>query len=113
MGINIKLFNVYDPRNKNIVLEHQISEEFSYQKFAWLNNNSIACIACIGWDKKVNRLLSLLDIRKADKYYSSIIIDRSNNQATPFVNPEIKLIYSVGKDDKHIKNTQWTYILHL
>jgi len=100
IGTKTRLFNVYDPRNKNIILEHQISEVFSYQKFAWLDNNSIACI---GWDKKVNRLLSLLDIRKADKYYSSIIIDRSNNQATPFVNPEIKLIYSVGKDDFHIK----------
>ena len=100
IGTKTRLFNVYDPRNKNIILEHQISEVFSYQKFAWLDNNSIACI---GWDKKVNRLLSLLDIRKADKYYSSIVIDKNNSQATPFVNPEMKLIYSIGKDDFYVK----------
>ena len=52
--------------------------------------------------------MSLFDIRKQCqneiiKVYSSIIIDEGLADSIPFINHELKLIYSVGKDSSNIK----------
>ena len=49
--------------------------------------------------------MSLLDIRKSDNFYSSIIVNKKANQSNIsniFVNPELKLIYSVEKDEYNV-----------
>ena len=97
-----KNFNIYDPRNNNISFTTRISQKFSNDKFAWIDNNSIATI---GWDIQSNKILSLLDIRKSDNFYSSIIVNKKANQSNIsniFVNPELKLIYSVEKDEYNV-----------
>ena len=44
----------------------------------------------------------LWDIKKLDKEVDSIIIDEYKNTCTPFVNRDLKLIYTVGKGEKNI-----------
>ena len=108
IGINFKnrFLNVLDPRSKKIVYQNQISELFTNSKFTWLDNNSIACI---GWNKSTDKLLRIIDIRKnnGQKYnsafYSSILIDKYTSQTTPFADPELKLIYTVAKEESYIK----------
>ena len=95
-----KLFHILDPRIGKIILERQISDIFAAQRFSWIDNSSIAII---GWDIQSNKVLNILDIRKADKFSSSILIDKSNYPSHPFINPELKLIYSVEKEDCYIK----------
>ena len=45
----------------------------------------------------------LWDIRKLDKEVDSTIIDTSANICTPFVDRELKLIYTVGKEESKIR----------
>ena len=94
-----KYFYVYDPRQKNIVYSQQISQTMTSSKFAWLDNESIATI---GWNANSNKFLYLYDIKKKEKSYSSIFIDNFNSPTVPFVDPEMKLIYSVGKEESYI-----------
>ena len=70
-----KLFHILDPRSGKIILERQISDIFAAQRFSWIDNSSIAII---GWDIQSNKVLNILDIRKADTFSSSILIDKSN-----------------------------------
>jgi len=54
-------------------------------------------------------MLKLWDIRKVNEDYtsqgelSSIKIDKSFNISIPFINRELKLLYSVGKNENFIK----------
>ena len=93
IGISTKsrTFHFFDPRNSNM----KGVELFSNQKFDWLDNNNIVSI---GYDNKnnINRL-SLLDLRNAKNFVSSISIEINLNKI--FVDKELKLIYSVGKND--------------
>jgi hypothetical protein len=108
IGINFKnrFLNVLDPRSKKIVYQNQISELFTNSKFTWLDNNNIACI---GWNKSSDKLLNLIDIRKNNgqkfnsAFHSSILIDKYTSQTTPFADPELKLIYTVAKEESYIK----------
>ena len=108
IGINFKnkILNVLDPRSKKIVYQNQISELFTNSKFTWLDNNSIACI---GWNRSSDKLLNLIDIRKNNgqkfnsAFHSSILIDKYTSQTTPFADPELKLIYTVAKEESYIK----------
>jgi len=108
IGINLKnkILNVLDPRSKKIVYQNQISDLFNNSKFTWLDNNSIACI---GWNRSSDKLLSLIDMRKNNgqkfnnAFHSSILIDKYTSQTTPFADPELKLIYTVAKEESYIK----------
>jgi len=95
-----KNFYLYDPRNKNISSPMQISEIFTSNRFAWINDNSIATI---GWNRQANKILMLFDMRKPDHFFSSIIIDKESNQTNIFVDQELKLIYSVGKGEDIVR----------
>ena len=108
IGINFKnrFLNVLDPRSEKIVYQNQISELFTNSKFTWLDNNSIACI---GWNRSSDKLLNLIDIRKNNgqkfnsAFHSSILIDKYTSHTTPFADPELKLIYTVAKEESYIK----------
>ena len=101
-----KILTIYDPRKKNAVFQEQISQNSLVVKFAWLDNNTVATV---GFNKKMNKELSLIDIRKSNSYqydnisFSAIEIDKYTSTTTPFVNQELKLIYCVGKEEKSIK----------
>jgi hypothetical protein len=66
-------------------------------------------MACIGWNRSSDKLLSLIDIRKNNgqkfnsAFHSSILIDKYTSQTTPFADPELKLIYTVAKEESYIK----------
>ena len=102
-----KILTIFDPRNKNSVFQGQISPLVT--KFAWLDNNTVATVGINNDDKNV---LSLLDIRKNNEnqynnihsnIFSMIKINPYTSVTVPFVNPELKLIYCVGKEEKIIK----------
>ena len=101
-----KILTIYDPRNRKAIFQEQISQNSSVTKFAWLDNNTVTTV---GISKNANKTLSLIDIRKsnsyqyANDYISSIEIDRCINVTFPFVNPELKLIYCVGKEEDTIR----------
>ena len=105
LGINTKkrLFNIYDARIPDIVHSSIISEKFSYPKFSWIDNNTVATI---GWNNNNKKFLSLLDIRKSGETNCAIsteYIDNNISITTLFVNPELKIIYSIAKDEFPIK----------
>ena len=90
---------IYDPRNRNAVFQDQISNNSLITKFAWLDNNSVATVSVNSDNKKV---LSLLDIRKYNEnnnYFSELEINQYTTLTIPYVNPELKLIYCVGKEE--------------
>ena len=105
LGINTKkrFFNIYDARIPDIVHSSIISEKFSYPKFSWIDNNTVATI---GWNSNNEKFLSILDIRKSGEtncVISSEYIDNNISITTPFFNPELKIIYSIAKDEFPIK----------
>ena len=98
-----KFLTIYDPRNRKAVFQDQISNNSLITKFAWLDNNSVATVGINSDNKKV---LSLLDIRKYNEnnnYFSELEINQYTTLTIPYVNPELKLIYCVGKDESTIK----------
>ena len=98
-----KFLTIYDPRNRNAVFQDQISNNSLITKFAWLDNNSVATVSVNSDNKKV---LSLLDIRKYNEnnnYFSELEINQYTTLTIPYVNPELKLIYCVGKEESTIK----------
>ena len=94
-----KFLTIYDPRNRNAVFQDQISNNSLITKFAWLDNNSVATVSVNSDNKKV---LSPLDIRKYNEnnnYFSELEINQYTTLTIPYVNPELKLIYCVGKEE--------------
>ena len=101
-----KILTIYDPRNRNAVFQEQINENSSATKFTWLDNNTVAVTSINRYNKKI---LSLVDIRKnkENQYnsntFSTIEINQNNSMTVPFANPELKLIYCIGKEEKSIR----------
>ena len=100
-----KFLTIYDPRNRKAVFQDQISQNSLITKFVWLDNNSVATVGINADNKKV---LSLLDIRKTNEYqdcdyFSEMEINQYTSVTVPYVNPELKLIYCVGKEESTIK----------
>ena len=102
-----KILTIYEPRSRYTIFQEQISQNNLITKFTWVDNN---IVATIGFNKENKKVLSLLDIRKGDKYqynnnvFSTIEINRFTPMtAVPFVNPELKLIYCVEKEENSIK----------
>jgi len=94
-----KYFYVYEPRQKKYIFSQQISKTMNTSKFAWMDNDSIATI---GWNINGHKYLYLYSLKKSEKPYYSILIDKSNSTAVPFVDQELKLIYTVGKEESYI-----------
>ena len=101
-----KILTIYESRSQNTIFQEQITHNNLITKFTWVDNN---IVATIGFNKENKKVLSLLDIRKGDKYqynnnvFSTIEINRFNSMTVPFVNPELKLIYCVEKEENSIK----------
>ena len=103
LGITTKkgFLNIYDARSSEILYNSKISEKFTYSKFSWIDNKSVATI---GWNKKGEKFLELLDIRKNNgQNLESVYIDNNTFITIPFVNPELKIIYSIAKEEYQIK----------
>ena len=108
IGISTKnrLLNIYDPREGKRIFKSQISEISTNSRFAWIDNNSI-CV--VGWKQNGDKILSILDIRNNieaqfnNSVISSILIDKYSSLTIPYVDPELKLIYTVGKEETSIK----------
>ena len=95
-----RYLDICDPRNNALIFQYIISENEFNSKFVWLDNDSIASIE---YNKKEEKVLNLFDIRQIKKNpYSSNVIDKYYSPLTPFVDPELKIIYTIGKDDKKI-----------
>ena len=100
-----KILSIFDPRTKK-ENQIQVSNSNINPKFAWIDNNTIATI---GWSRNAEKILSLLDLRKINSqnpnynYFSSMIIDKNNYLTIPYVNPDLKLIYTVAKEESVIR----------
>jgi len=103
---NLKNINIFENRTNKIIFNHQINDIYQPSKFIWIDNNLLVTTS---WNKKGEKMLKLWDIRKVNEDYtsqgelSSIKIDKSFNISIPFINRELKLLYSVGKNEKFIK----------
>ena len=95
-----KFFHIVDPRSKGIILNKQINEFNNNSKFSWVDTNIITCTT---WDVRGYRYLKLLDRKKYNFFTSTILLDKNNLQITPYVDQELKIIYSIGKDDNYVK----------
>ena len=110
IGVTTKnrILTVYEPRNRNMIFQEQISQNSLLSRFAWLDNN---IVATIGNNKANKKVLSLLDIRKSNNQqnngngnvFSTIEINQYTSMTVPFINPELKLIYCIGRDESTIK----------
>ena len=99
--IGNKILSIIDPREDTIFMEHKLSNYISKPKLAWLNNDSLV----VTNSKNQNKFLNIFDIRKIEQNpYSSIEIGSNSysDVITPFVNPELKLIYTTKKNDNAI-----------
>ena len=97
-----KTINICDPRSDSMVFESQITEMNTKTKFVWLDDNSIGAIGYKKLEKQF--YLNLYDIRNNNQNpYSSFEISTYPSTVTPYVDPELKLIYIIGKDDYYIK----------
>ena len=97
-----KLLTTFDPRSSTLNFEQQITDINSKTKFVWLNDFSLAAIGYKLADKQF--YLNLYDIRQTkNNPFSSIKICSYGSALTPFVDPELNLIYMTAKDDYYIK----------
>ena len=99
-----KFLSVFDPRNNNLIMKHQINERFQSSKFAWIDENTLVTTS---WNKAGMKMLKLWDLRKVKKDLTSseVIstqIDTSKTVTTPYVDRESKLVYTIGKGEANI-----------
>ena len=101
-----KFINIFDPRNNdNNNYDYQISEGYIPSKFVWIDNTSFASIS---FNNNGKKMLKLWDIRKikedlkSEGEIISIQIDTSSSITIPFVNRELKLLYTVCNGEKNI-----------
>ena len=97
-----RLLTIIDPRSSTEIFQEQITDINVKTRFVWLNDYSLANI---GYQKKDKQFyLNLYDIRQTIKNpFSSINISSYCLSLTPFVDPELNLIYITAKDDYYIK----------
>ena len=99
-----KFVRIFDPRNNNEIMKHQINEGFQSAKMAWIDNDTFVTTS---WNKAGMKMLKLWDIRKVNEDLTSsdvtqVQIDTSKTVTTPFVDRESKLVYTIGKGEAFI-----------
>ena len=102
--ISTNILSAYDPRSKlKPIFEYKYPVYNSRPKFAWLSNESLVAVH---YNKnKDKKFLSLYDIRQSQQNpYSSIEIDPkvSRSIIIPFVNQELKIIYTTKENENEI-----------
>ena len=91
-----KKITVFDPRTKNIVFSHTITEGRS-PKFVWTGDETFAYV---GFSKKYEREFKHFDIRKMDnKELCRMKIDEQVSIITPYYDHQSKLLYVMGKGE--------------
>ena len=91
---------------KKIANQMHISYFNTNLKFEWLDNN---IVTIIGWARSNDKISGLLDLRKnnnlkfSNNFFTSISIDKNNTLTIPYVDPELKLIYTIGKEESYMK----------
>ena len=103
IGVTSKnqFINIFDIRdNNNIILQKKINELSFTSKFDWIDDNSFVTT---GWDKDEDKLLKIWDLKNNQNETSSTIIDTFSKATTPFVNPQSKIIYTIGKEELTIR----------
>ena len=95
------IINIFDPRIDKIICTSTINEYFSSTKFVWADNNSIATISS---NKNEKGILKFWDIRKIkDEYFiNEDKINSSKEIIFPFIDSELKILYTLGKGDNYI-----------
>ena len=111
-----RYFNLLDPRSKEKPSEILLSDTNINSRFAWVDNDIIATVR---WSKDAKIVLSLCDLRKNDKSIKdnnflaniplSDNISKNASSINPYVNPEMKLIYIIGKGIKNITVFDYEY----
>ena len=96
-----KLLTIIDPRDNTMIFERQITETNLKTKFLWLDELSFASIGKKN-DKKL--YLEIYDIRNSNANpVTSKELDSNSSYLTPFIDPELKIIYIIEKDDCYTK----------
>ena len=98
------IINIFDPRVDKIICAHKINEYCFSTKFVWADSNSIFTISS---NKNEKGNLKFWDIRKMKNEYfidenKSVQINSSKEIIFPFINRELKILYTIGKGDNYI-----------
>ena len=97
-----KLLTIIDPRENVNICERKITEMNSKSKFLWLDDNMFSSIRYKLSDKKF--YLEIFDIRSNNENpFTSKELSTYGSCLTPFVDPELKLIYITAKDDYYMR----------
>ena len=106
IGITTKkgFINIFDMREKDYIIKSQLNglSQNTKMTFNWIDDNNIVIF---GHNSLNERIMSLFDIRKQNQKmteYSSAVVDKKDSPAVPFIDRELKLIYTVGKDNTQI-----------
>ena len=89
--------NIFDKNGKNI-FENVISDKDIFiNNFEWIDDGNIVTI---GWEKNEQKI-KLWDLRNNTNHFEELIITKKDdkNDISPFVNQEMKLIYTVRKEE--------------
>ena len=92
-------FNVFDYRTKERVYVNYINQIPYSSKFVWNDDNLFTTISK---NKNNEKMLKLWDMKKFKEEIYSIKLDSYSNEITPFIDYELKLIYTIGYEEKFI-----------
>ena len=94
------IIQVLDPRQNRVIFNKEINQLSLNSKFDWIDNDSIVTIGA----KNNEKYLLIWDIRNKEKPVSSskMFLKSNSNSIAPYVNKDLKLIYTIGKGDTFI-----------
>ena len=97
IGVTTKLkkMHIYDPRFDKMIFNQEINKSFLQSHFVWIDDNSLA-FTCI--DKNKEEFLKLFDLRKMASP-DSVKIENSRRETFTFINREMKIIYTIAKNE--------------
>ena len=97
---NQNIFQILDPRQNSFVFQNEIRQLSPNSKFDWIDNDSIVTIGT----KNKEKYLLIWDIRYEENPVSSIRMysKYNSNSITPYVNKDLKLIYTIENGDTFI-----------
>ena len=98
---NSNFLHIVDPRCKKIILNKILNELNNFNpRFCWVDTNIITCTVS---DPQGFNYLKFLDIENNNSFIYSKNLGKNISQVKPYVDPELKLIYSIGKNEYNIK----------